>query len=59
MVVDKNTETWELNMYKGCASLMQADTEGKNMKDSRYNSVPHGKQDSGVFSTMEVSTVES
>ncbi|XP_014270535.1 vitellogenin [Halyomorpha halys] len=55
MVVDKSISFAELIFQKGIVSQFQVDTQGKNLKESKFNSVPHGEQDSGTFSTMEES----
>lgn len=55
MVVDKDISNWELNFLKGIASQFQVDAQAQNLKSSKLNNVPHGNQDTGVFTAMEVS----
>lgn len=54
MMVNKNLPTWELNVLKSIVSLLQVDTQGENLKESKMNLMPTKEDSMGTFKTMEV-----
>lgn len=54
MIIDSNLPVWEINMLKSIVSLLQVDTQGENLEESKMNLIPSPDDASGVYKTMEV-----
>lgn len=55
LIVSQGVPTWEVNILKGIASQLQADTQGKNLIKSRSNQLPKKNSVNAVYRTMEES----
>lgn len=54
MTVSQSTPTWQVNILKGIASLLQVDVTGVNKKKSSMNLFSNNDDVYSVYKTMEV-----